>query len=121
MRILLSSVVILIFSVQVSLSQPVPLLRAHAHNDYEHERPLLEALDRGFSSVEVDIHLVGGELLVAHDLEDVVEGKTIQRLYLDPLRAHVEAHNGAIYPDAPPLILLIDIKSEAEPTYRVVA
>ena len=43
-----------------------PLERAHAHNDYEHERPLLDALDHGFCSVEADIVLSEGELLVAH-------------------------------------------------------
>lgn len=102
-----------------AIAQPVPLLRAHAHNDYEHERPLMEALDRGFASVEADIYLVGDQLLVAHDLEDVEESRTLQALYLDPLKKIVENRNGVVYPDAPPLILLIDIKSEAEATYRV--
>ncbi len=32
-----------------------PLTRAHAHNDYEHKRPLWDALDRGFGSVGADI------------------------------------------------------------------
>src|SRR5512135_1483640 len=49
-----------------SPAQPTPLVHAHAHNDYQHERPLLDALDRGFCSVEADVHLVNGELLVAH-------------------------------------------------------
>ncbi|MEU9588105.1 hypothetical protein AB0D70_32420, partial [Streptomyces werraensis] len=40
-------------------AQPLP--RAHAHNDYEHDRPLLDALDHGFTSVEADIYLVDGE------------------------------------------------------------
>lgn len=39
-----------------------PLPRAHAHNDYEHARPLLDALDHGFTSVEADVWLVDGEL-----------------------------------------------------------
>lgn len=33
----------------------VPLERAHAHNDYEHDRPLFDALDSGFKSVEADV------------------------------------------------------------------
>src|SRR4051812_2888640 len=44
----------------------VPLQRAHAHNDYEHRRPLFDALARGFSSVEADVWLSRGKLLVAH-------------------------------------------------------
>src|SRR5688500_17684262 len=47
--------------------QVVPLERAHAHNDYEHERPLYDALDHGFKSVEADIWLIDGELVVSHD------------------------------------------------------
>lgn len=33
-----------------------PLDRAHAHNDYEHARPLIDALERGFGSVEADVY-----------------------------------------------------------------
>ena len=39
-----------------------PLFQAHAHNDYEHARPLHDALEHGFWSVEADIYLVDGEL-----------------------------------------------------------
>ncbi len=99
-------------------AQPVPLPRAHAHNDYEHPRPLLDALDHGFCSVEADVHLVAGELLVAHDRRDARPGRTLQALYLDPLRARIQHNAGRVYPDGPPFILLIDIKSNAEATYE---
>src|SRR5256885_17113071 len=75
-------------------SGPPPLLRAHAHNDYEHARPLLDALDQGFCSVEADLWLVEGELRVAHDLADARPGRTLQRLYLDPLRQRARANGG---------------------------
>src|SRR6266550_2676687 len=68
---------------------PTPLAHAHAHNDYEHARPLMDALDRGFCSVEADVWLVNGQLLVAHDLKDARPDRTLQALYLDPLRARV--------------------------------
>ena len=43
----------------VAIAEDVkPLPRAHAHNDYLHQRPLLDALDNGFCSVEADISLV---------------------------------------------------------------
>ncbi len=96
-----------------------PLPRAHAHNDYEHTRPLFDALAHGFCSVEADIHLVDGELLVAHDLEDTRPGRTLQALYLDPLRQRIHQNGGRVYPDGPPITLLIDIKSEAVATYEV--
>lgn len=37
-----------------------PLAQAHAHNDYEHTRPLHDALDHSFTSVEADVWLVDG-------------------------------------------------------------
>ena len=93
--------------------------RAHAHNDYEHPRPLLDALDQGFCSVEADIWLVGGELLVAHDLEQAKPGRTLEKLYWEPLRERVQRHGGRVHPDGPTFTLLIDVKSEAEAAYRV--
>ena len=119
----------LVFLLSVSLVSPVsvfgaepesgaiPLVRAHAHNDYEHKRPLLDALDHGFCSVEADVHLVNGKLLVAHDLNQVREDRTLQALYLDPLRARANANGGRVFRGGPSVTLLIDFKSEAETTY----
>lgn len=99
-------------------ANPVPLPRAHAHNDYEHSRPLLDALDHGFCSVEADIYLVNDQLLVAHDRDKVRPDRTLQSLYLDPLRKRIEKNGGRVYPNGPEVLLLIDIKSDAESTYR---
>ena len=93
------------------------LPRAHAHNDYLHARPLLDALEHGFNSVEVDVHLVEGELLVAHDPDEVVRGRTLEALYLEPLRARARRNGGSVHAGAPPLLLLVDLKTEAEATY----
>jgi glycerophosphoryl diester phosphodiesterase len=96
-----------------------PLWRAHAHNDYEHPRPLLDALDHRFGSVEVDIFLVDGQLLVAHDPEDLDPARTLEALYLDPLAARVRAHHGSVYRGhRGSLQLLVDLKTEGSSTYR---
>ena len=95
----------------------IPLPRAHSHNDYEHARPLRDALDQGFCSVEADIYLVDGELLVAHDRAKVRPERTLQALYLDPLRERVRQNGGSVYRDGPPVVLLIDVKSDPEPTW----
>ena len=100
-------------------AQPIPLPRAHSHNDYENERPLLDALDHGFGSIEADIHLVDGKLLVAHDRDEATPDRTLEALYLDPLRQRIRQNSGGVYPDAPPVLLLIDIKTEAVATYAV--
>ncbi|MGB7345170.1 MAG: phosphatidylinositol-specific phospholipase C/glycerophosphodiester phosphodiesterase family protein [Pirellulaceae bacterium] len=102
---------------QVASAQSVkPLSRAHAHNDYLHERPLLDALEQGFCSVEADVYLVDGELLVAHDRWQLKPERSLKALYLDPLRERVSANKGLVYPDGPPVTLLVDIKSDGKST-----
>ncbi len=98
---------------------PAPLRQAHAHNDYRHPRPLLDALDRGFASVEADIHLVDGALLVAHDRAEAKPGRTLQSLYLDPLRERAKANGGRVVAGDRPFFLLVDVKSAATATYTV--
>jgi glycerophosphoryl diester phosphodiesterase len=100
-------------------TRPVqPLLRAHAHNDYEHDRPLFDALSHGFSSVEADVYLVGGELLVGHNPEDLSPGRTLQSLYLDPLNRRVRANHGRVYRGSDVSVqLLVDIKNTGAATY----
>jgi hypothetical protein len=95
----------------------VPLPRGHSHNDYHRERPLLDALDHGLCSVEADIYLVDGALLVAHDRKDLRPEKTLQALYLDPLRARAQANGGRVFPGGPSITLLIDIKDDGRTTY----
>lgn len=96
---------------------PVPLPGAHAHNDYEHARPLFDALDHGFCSVEADVYLIEDALLVAHDRKDVKLGRTLEALYLDPLRARIQANGGRVFRNGPTVTLLVDVKSEARATY----
>ncbi|MEI5100603.1 phosphatidylinositol-specific phospholipase C/glycerophosphodiester phosphodiesterase family protein [Streptomyces sp. PmtG] len=99
--------------------RPRPLAQAHAHNDYEHTRPLFDALDHRFTSVEADVFLVGGQLLVAHDPEDLDPTRTLESLYLDPLAARVRAHHGSVYRRwHGQFQLLIDLKTEGASTYR---
>jgi hypothetical protein len=94
-----------------------PLKNAHAHNDYEHARPLFDALDQGFNSVEADVFLVDGKLLVGHTRFDLKPTRTLESLYLDPLRERVRANGGRLYKDGPPAWLLVDVKTDANPTY----
>ena len=100
---------------------PKPLPQAHAHNDYEHARPLHDALGHGFCSVEADVWLVNGQLLVAHDLKDARPERTLQALYLDPLRARVARNNGKVFRGGPPCTLLVDVNPMPRtPTSRCV-
>ena len=55
-----------------------------------------DALDQGFCSVEADIYLVDGALLVAHNRRDVKPERTLEALYLDPLLARVRVKTAAV-------------------------
>lgn len=95
----------------------VPITNAHAHNDYEHTHPLFDALSCGLCSVEADVHLVDGQLLVAHNRWQTKAGRTLQSLYLDPLRDLVKKNNGHVYPNGPEFTLLIDLKDDWKASY----
>jgi len=97
---------------------PWPHPNAHAHNDYVHLRPLREALENGFASVEADVHLQHGKLLVAHDRTNA-DSPTLERLYFIPLDSLVKSNNGSVYAGSKtPFYLMIDIKTEGEATYQ---
>jgi hypothetical protein len=109
----------LLIAIEARAAEPKPLLNVHAHNDYEHKRPLFEALEHGFCSVEADIYLVDGQLLVAHDRSQVTPERTLQNLYLDPLRERVRKNGGRVYRGGPECTLLIDLKSDWRVIYPV--
>src|SRR5262245_20905466 len=94
-----------------------PTMQIHAHNDYEHPHPLFDALDAGARSIEADIFLVNGKLLVAHEFWQVKGERTLESLYLDPLRKRIREHNGSVYNDGKSQFLFIDIKSDPTTTY----
>ncbi|MES2684880.1 MAG: glycerophosphodiester phosphodiesterase family protein [Pseudomonadota bacterium] len=108
------------------------LARAHAHNDYQHTRPLLDALDQGFTSVEADVYvaplpagtpgaLAGATgLYVAHDPQDIRPENTLAALYLEPLKARIAENGGCVQKDCAPFHILIDAKTEAETTYAAI-
>jgi hypothetical protein len=104
-------------SITCLASEPTLLVHAHAHNDYEHTRPLFDALEQGFSSVEADIYLVDGKLLVAHERSQAKPEKTLEALYLDPLRKRVKENGGRVYHRGPEFTLLIDLKTDWHAIY----
>lgn len=88
---------------------------AFSHNDYEHERPLFDALDLGFNCVEADLWLIDGELYVSHDKPEISSDITFEKLYLRPLAERVEANKGKVHRKGKkPFFLMIDCKSNGE-------
>lgn len=95
-----------------------PLPRAFAHNDNAQVSPLRAALALGFTAIEADVWLIDGELRVGHAREETDPGRTLGTVYLDPLAALLAEH-GHVYDDRP-LLLLIDVKTDARSTYLAV-
>jgi len=105
-------VVLVLLVAQGTSAQVAPIPEAHAHNDYWHVRPLMQALDNGFMSVEADVHLLHGDLLVNHEAIFTRKGRTLQKLYLRPLFERAKANNfQSVYTNGPQeFVLYIDIK-----------
>jgi hypothetical protein len=115
-----SSILALLFLLAAAPT-PKPRPNAHAHNDYEHPRPLQDALDAGFCNVEADVHLVAGQFLVAHDPRALDPLRTLQSLYLDPLKKRIAEQGGQgghVFPNSDAVLtLMIDVKSDARASH----
>jgi len=116
LNVFVSLALLLATAVGVSADEGLP--RAHSHNDYYHARPLFDALDQGFASVEADVFLVDGQLLVGHDKPDLRPDRTLEALYLKPLAEHVARNGGRVHPDLPTFMLLVDIKENGAAAYQ---
>ncbi len=80
---------------------------AHAHNDYEHEHPLDDALAAGFASVEADVWFRDGSVVVSHDAGS--QKCTLQKLYLEPLDAILQQQD-SVHDDGAAFTLWLDLK-----------
>jgi hypothetical protein len=89
------------------------LLPVHSHRDSDLEQPLALALKHHFASVEADVWVVGGELLIGHEREEVAADRTLEEVYLRPLLK--AATDGRI---ASAITLLVDIKNEPEIVFQ---
>lgn len=97
-------------------AQPYPYTahNVHSHNDYEQKTPFWMAYNEGFGSVEADIFLQDNELLVGHNLKELRPGRTLEALYLDPIRDCIAKNHGYVFRDSTqPLQLLIDVKRDS--------
>ena len=95
------------------------IIPGHSHNDYEHAHPLFDALDCHFKSIEADVFSIDDSLFVSHNFEDIKPGRTLQKMYLEPLEEQIEKNNGSVYGDGEEVILFIDIKDDALRTYKL--
>jgi alkaline phosphatase len=118
MKMLLFLIAVLTMSVACA-AQPKSYTsaNAHSHNDYQQALPFLFAWSNQFGSIEVDIFLHNGKLVVAHDSSQLSRQWLLDSLYLLPLRGCIAKNGGSVYFEKNrSLQLMIDIKSEAHAT-----
>ncbi|MFT3738425.1 MAG: alkaline phosphatase [Breznakibacter sp.] len=102
---------LLLFACQLSAQKNTTL--AHSHNDYLNEIPFLMAYHHKFESIEVDIWEKDGNLYVAHEYGEIVPGRTIDSLYLNPVVQTFSRNKNKAWPDRSGTYqLLVDIKGD---------
>ncbi|OYY13818.1 MAG: hypothetical protein B7Y69_12385, partial [Sphingobacteriia bacterium 35-40-8] len=77
-----------IFSFSCLMAQPYTTANAHSHNDYEQNKPFTLAFNELFGSIEADIFLSNGAILVGHNLKDLNPNRSLENLYLAPMAAY---------------------------------
>lgn len=99
----------------VSAQQKLTANAGHSHNDYKQQIPLLAAYYAGMGSIEADVFYRNGELYVAHESSEIKPGKTLKKLYIEPLIAFFKENGNRPYADpSQKLQLVIDIKENYE-------
>lgn len=101
-------------------AQPPVLI--HSHNDYAQRVPFYQAYAQQVSSIEADVFLHDGQLLVGHDVEDLRADMTFEALYVEPIVTLFARNGGRAFRDSDQMLqLMVELKSETDPTLRAVA
>ncbi|SEB04690.1 alkaline phosphatase [Pedobacter hartonius] len=91
-------------------TKPAQIL-THSHNDYAQPIPFFSAYHSQMNSIEADVFLTGNELFVAHEFDQIVPGKTLKSVYLEPLyKLYKKNGNQPYLREERSLELVIDIK-----------
>jgi alkaline phosphatase len=110
----------LLFISKALLSQEYTNSNIHSHNDYASPIPFYEAYAHQIGSIEVDVFLKNNELFVAHTETEIVTTNTLRSLYLKPLVDKIAQLKGYVFKNEKPLLLMIDLKTEAKATLKTV-
>ncbi|WP_235841604.1 alkaline phosphatase [Confluentibacter sediminis] len=106
-------IVLFFLVINTMAAQNLPYV--HSHNDYSQAVPFWNAFSAGANSIEVDVFLKDNKLYATHSEEDIIEGRTIENLYLEPLQKVVSLGFG----ENKHVQLLVDVKSDAYKTLDV--
>ena len=79
-------------------------------------RSLLAGYAQGVYSIEADVFLHDGRLLVGHDVEDLSPDMTFESLYVEPIVTLFGRNGGRAWKDSDErLQLMVELKSATEP------
>lgn len=95
-----------LINAQPILNKPM----VHSHNDYMQEIPFWHAYGNNAKSIEVDLVIQDGKLFISHGDDKIDPKRTIESLYLEPLKTAVELDIG----NTDDLLFLVDMKSDAK-------
>lgn len=109
-----------LFVCGVAAAQPPVLI--HSHNDYARRVPFYQAYAQQVASIEADVFLRDGKLLVGHEVGELSPDMTFEALYVEPVVTLFKRNGGRAWRDSDRhLQLMVELKSETGPTLRAVA
>ena len=103
------SILLLALSTVMSAQRPVIM---HSHNDYDRTAPFWEAYSQHCGSIEADVFLRDGEILVAHNRKDVTSERSLRNMYIEPIVKLFRENGGRMWKGSDErLQLMIDLKT----------
>ena len=91
----------------------------NSHNDYNQAVPFYQAYSQKVQSIEIDLFLKDGLLIVGHDFENLKEYDTFDRLYVEPVKSLFVINGGRAWKDSNNrLQFLVEIKSDSHTTMQ---
>ena len=98
-----------------------PIRDGHSHNDYWRNRPMLDALDHGFCSVEADVFLRDGQFWAGHVTAEIMLRRNLETIYLKTLKEQIDLNGGTVYPGVETFYLWIEFKEEPEEAWAALS
>ena len=84
----------------------------HSHNDYDRTVPFWEAYSQHCTSIEADVFLKDGEILVAHNLKDLKADRSLRTMYIEPIVKVFRENGGKMWKGSgDQLQLMVDLKT----------
>ena len=105
------SILLLVLIPLAALAQQLPIIY-HSHNDYNRTVPFWEAYSQHCASIEADVFLQDGEILVAHNRKDVTAERSLRKMYIEPIVKTFRENGGRMWKGSDDrLQLVVDLKT----------